>query len=206
MLGRTAQLGLKEELLAPVISFLIEHGCSDASLRPLATALKISPYKLLYHFGSRDGLLAVAIAEAERRQVEEVRSWLELAEVTTAGDLLRRYWQWFCRNENVAVFRLFVEVNGLALRKPDTYQEVFSTIFREGLELEQRALRRASLSGAELKTTATLACAVVWGLQLDYLNTLDGARTSAALNTFAGLLDAHIASWDAAKGGTYLPR
>ena len=74
-----------------MVGYLVEHGCGDASLRPLATTLKISPYKLLYHFGSRDSLLAAAIAEAERHQVEEVRSWLELTEVASVGDLLRRY-------------------------------------------------------------------------------------------------------------------
>ena len=202
-MGRTAQPELKGELLSSVIDYLIEYGCGGASLRPLAAALGISPYKLLYHFGSRDGLLAAAIAETERRQVEEVRSWLEAAPVTSAGDHLRRYWAWFCRAENVAVFRLFVETNGRALREPGVYREVFTTIFREGVGLEQRVLRQVGLAEAELGATATMACAVVWGLQLDYLNTLDSTRTGAALETFAGLLDTHIASLSpvAVKGG-----
>ena len=75
------------------------------------------------------------------------------------------------------MFRLLVKVNGLALREPDIYQDVFSTIFREGLGLERRVLRWADLSEAELETTATMAGAVVWGLQLDYLNTLDSVRS-----------------------------
>ena len=111
-MGRTAQPTLKRELLSSVIGYLTEDGCEGASLRPLAAAPGISPYKLLYRFGSRDGLLAAAITEAERRQVEEVRAWLELAPVTLTGDHLRRYRAWFCRAENVAVFRLFVETNG----------------------------------------------------------------------------------------------
>ena len=45
------------ELLDAIIDYLLKHGVSDLSLRPLATAVHSSPRGLLYHFGSKEKMI-----------------------------------------------------------------------------------------------------------------------------------------------------
>jgi rhodanese-related sulfurtransferase len=57
-------------LLDKAIAHAEEHGIGDTSLRGLANALGTSHRMLIYHFGSREGLLAAVVEETERRQRE----------------------------------------------------------------------------------------------------------------------------------------
>ena len=47
----------KEILTDELVAYLLEHGLSDLSLRPLADALGTSARLLIYHFESKEGLL-----------------------------------------------------------------------------------------------------------------------------------------------------
>ena len=53
--------GGRERLLAGAIEHVAEHGVGNLSLRGLAAALGTSHRMLIYHFGSRDGLLIEVI-------------------------------------------------------------------------------------------------------------------------------------------------
>lgn len=61
----------KDELLARLVADVAEHGLGDRSLRELATSVGSSHRMLIYHFGSRDGLVAaiVGAVEAEQRRL-----------------------------------------------------------------------------------------------------------------------------------------
>jgi len=47
----------QEELLDRAYAYVLTHGISDLSLRPVAAAIGSSPRVLLYLFGSKDGLI-----------------------------------------------------------------------------------------------------------------------------------------------------
>ena len=55
-------------LLGRAIGHFAEHGVGDTSLRALAEAIGTSHRMLIYHFGSREGLLAEVTREVEARQ------------------------------------------------------------------------------------------------------------------------------------------
>ncbi len=59
--GPPAPAGPREELLEKVVTWLVENGVGDTSLRTLAEAVGSSHRMLLYHFGSREDLLAAVI-------------------------------------------------------------------------------------------------------------------------------------------------
>jgi AcrR family transcriptional regulator len=70
----------REALLARAIWHFAEHGVGDTSLRALAEAIGTSHRMLIYHFGSREGLLAAVVDVVEQgardtlaRMVEEAR-------------------------------------------------------------------------------------------------------------------------------------
>ena len=54
-----------------VLDAVARLGLECTSLRALARELGISPRMLLYHFGSRDGLLDAVVAETSRRLAEQ---------------------------------------------------------------------------------------------------------------------------------------
>jgi AcrR family transcriptional regulator len=58
----------RERLLDAAIDHFGRHGIGDTSLRGIAEALSTSHRMLIYHFGSREGLLADVTREVERRQ------------------------------------------------------------------------------------------------------------------------------------------
>ncbi|ADB30817.1 transcriptional regulator, TetR family [Kribbella flavida DSM 17836] len=58
----------RETLLADAVEHFARHGIGDASLRSIATAIGTSHRMLIYHFGSRDGLLAEVVRTVEQQQ------------------------------------------------------------------------------------------------------------------------------------------
>ena len=58
----------RERLLDAAIDHFGRHGVGDTSLRAIAEAIGTSHRMLIYHFGSREGLLAEVTREVEARQ------------------------------------------------------------------------------------------------------------------------------------------
>ena len=58
----------RSELLDRIVDEVAQHGIGDRSLRDLAAAVGSSHRMLLYHFGSRAGLVAAIVVEVEARQ------------------------------------------------------------------------------------------------------------------------------------------
>src|SRR3954454_9299152 len=58
----------RERLLAAAMEHVAGHGVANLSLRGLAAALGTSHRMLIYHFGSREGLLIEVIRAVEAQQ------------------------------------------------------------------------------------------------------------------------------------------
>ena len=76
-------MSAREELLSRVVAQLTEHGIGDTSLRGLADRAGTSHRMLIYHFGSREGLLTAAMESAWASRAEELAGIL-----TTTNDPL----------------------------------------------------------------------------------------------------------------------
>ncbi len=73
----------RAELLDACYAYLLSHGLTGLSLRPLAAATGTSPRVLLYLFGSKDGLLRELLSRARSEQLALVAAALDPA--TAAG-------------------------------------------------------------------------------------------------------------------------
>ena len=91
---RTRDAGLRGELLASIVDYVLAHGLADLSLRPLAKAVGASPRTMLYHFGSKDALVVAILEETSRRQLRLLEAWYERSAEHDARTLLLRAWQW----------------------------------------------------------------------------------------------------------------
>ncbi len=63
----------KELLLSAVIEHFTRHGVDDQSLRHIAAGVGTSHRMLIYHFGSRDGLLVEVAQAVEARTLGSAR-------------------------------------------------------------------------------------------------------------------------------------
>jgi AcrR family transcriptional regulator len=58
----------RESLLSDAVEHFAKNGIGDASLRSIAQAIGTSHRMLIYHFGSREGLLAEVVRTVEQQQ------------------------------------------------------------------------------------------------------------------------------------------
>ncbi|HEX3647013.1 MAG TPA: TetR/AcrR family transcriptional regulator [Pseudonocardiaceae bacterium] len=186
----------KRRLLDAVIERLADHGLGDESLRGLAAAIGTSHRMLIYHFGSKTGLLIEVVREMERRQLESVAE-LE-AEVMAdsdlgPADLMRRYWR---RVSDPALWpaeRLFFELYGQALQGRDGTTPFLDHIVEAALGPLTEVTRRHGSPPGQARADARLGIAGTRGLLLDLLATGDREGCDAAMERF-------IAAFDALRG------
>lgn len=58
----------RDSLLVDAVEHFAKNGIGDASLRSIATSIGTSHRMLIYHFGSREGLLAEVVRTVEQQQ------------------------------------------------------------------------------------------------------------------------------------------
>lgn len=104
----------REELLGQVVAWFAAHGIGDTSLRTLARELGTSHRMLIYHFGSREGLLTEVVGAVEAGERAALAALLEVAheDPYAAGAAF-----WTHVADAATTFApLFFEVSGLAMQ------------------------------------------------------------------------------------------
>jgi AcrR family transcriptional regulator len=178
----------KEEILNAVVEYILHHGVSDLSLRPLAEATGTRARLLIYHFGSKEELIIEAMARIQLRAQQSFLPLIEDLHPVTPGNLALRFWAWATEKENEGFVRLFFEVHGLALQSPIQYAHYLQESAVRWREIVKQAIPpRCPLDRRE--SIATVVVGALDGILLDYLSTGDMARTSLALNLFATEID-----------------
>lgn len=132
---------------------------------------------LLYHFGSREGLLAAAVARIEAD--ERAASAGVVADAASVDEVLQRSWQRLGAPDRAGEERLFFELAALAAQgTPGTGQ----------LRLDFVEPWLAPAGDDEARRTALrLDVAVLRGLLLDLLVTGDRAAADAAFDRYRAL-------------------
>ena len=82
----------RESLLDQVTDHVLQYGLIGLTLRPVAAAIGTSDRMLLYHFRSRDELVAAAVARTSDRGVAAIDALPAVDGVRTA---VNRLWQAF---------------------------------------------------------------------------------------------------------------
>jgi len=176
---RTSQA--REHLLAAAVRHALDAGIADLSLRQIAAAIGTSHRMLIYHFGSREGLL-VAVTQA----VEDQQRAALLESGATSQDA-RRAWKRFSDPALWPQERLFFELYAYALRGRPGTEGFLDGIVESWVSPVAAALVEAGADESTARTDARLGVAVVRGLLLDLLATEDRAGTTAAHERFLQL-------------------
>ncbi|WP_426434825.1 TetR family transcriptional regulator [Bradyrhizobium genosp. P] len=164
-------------------------GIADLSLRPLAERVGTSARLLIYHFGSKEDLLAAALAQVRARIAGELKALAQTDSSPSLGAALARFWRWATAEPNRKYFRLLFEIDGLAMHD----QLRFSTQARnESTSVWLNMIRNAEALSRQTSADPPGRTRLIWasiaGLLQDFLTTGDHERTTEALHYFLGLI------------------
>ena len=175
----------REALLDRCFEVVRRRGFSDLSLREIAAEAGTSHRMLIYHFGSRDGLLADVVGRMEAAQ----RALL--ADLVTDGTdifaVSAAFWAHLTTPDLLAAQRLFFEVYVQAL-----YGREWTATFRESVIRAWEGplaelFSRAGIAPDRARVHARLGLAVTRGLGLDLLMTGERVEVDAAMALFGEL-------------------
>jgi AcrR family transcriptional regulator len=142
---------------------------------------------LVHHFGSRDALIAAALAHARRQLLETCRAQLAEQNPHDLRALVRALRAIVTDPVNRRYFQLFDEVNALAQTQPERFPGFGRASVHDWLPQFTELLRSSGTDEATARAQATLALAVIRGLMLDGNATGDQSRIDAAFTIFDGL-------------------
>lgn len=168
----------RAQLLERSYEYVLEHGLSEMSLRPLAAAVGSSPRVLLFLFGSKDELVRALLARARADEIEHLTRVSGVA----AGGLARasrEIWAWLSADDHRGLLRLWLESYARSLVEPDGPWAGFaSATVRDWLELLAAAQTPTERARPDAGARPALALTVLRGALLDLLATDDTARCS----------------------------
>ncbi len=179
----------RDELLERATDYVLKHGVADLSLRPLAAAIGSSPRVLLYYFGSKEDIIGHVIDRLRDRQRAAFAGIPR--NPATFADSVRAVWSVLGDAKNEALFRLFIEIYGLALQDRKRYGGFLRGAVEDWLAYIEAPLQNNSgYSPREARSVATVILAGYRGFLLDLCATRDRERIARAVELWIVTLDA----------------
>lgn len=177
---------IRARLRDQAVDYVLSHGVADLALRPLAKALKTNARMLVYHFGSREGLMRQILLGLREFGDAQIQSWFRAGKKPrTLPQFLRWYWKRMSAPQVRPAIRLIFELYALALRNPQDYPGVLE----DPLAYWQKFIRMAGIPAKLEATEATLLLAATRGLLLDLAATGDRARVGRAMDALVRFVE-----------------
>lgn len=175
----------KDQLLDRLVDYLLRHGLNDLSLRPMAAAAETSARLLVYHFGSKDGLLAEVLERMQSRLQQSFSAMFQGSRGIHKEKPLMVFWRWAIAPENCPYLKLLYELQILAAQNPSAYGAYLRRSSSSWLGLAKAMLPE----GEQDDAMASVLIAVFDGLFLELMSTGDRSRTTAALERFIAIVE-----------------
>ena len=175
----------RESLLADAVEHFARNGIGDASLRSIAASVGTSHRMLIYHFGSREGLLAEVVRTVEQQQRDLLAGLSELPIEEQTEQFWRRV------TEAALIYGpLFFELSAHAMQDLPHTESLKADLINVWLPPLIELCIRAGLPPDQAPAYARLGLAASRGLLFDLLLTGDRAgvdEASALLNRLFSL-------------------
>ena len=185
-MARPSNPGIRARLRDQAVDYVLSHGVGDLTLRPLARVLKTNARMLVYHFGSREGLMREILSRIREREDARIESWLQSGKnPRTMPQFLRWFWKRSTAPRHRPAIRLLFELYALALRNPRAYLGVLE----DPLAYWQQLTEKAGIPAKPDAVEATLLLAATRGLLLDLCATGDRARVERAMEALAQFVE-----------------
>jgi AcrR family transcriptional regulator len=177
----------RERLLQAAVRHLTEHGIGDQSLRQLALQLGTSHRMLIYHFGSKEGLLSEVVRTVELSQ-RKILDDLLLDDELPPAEQGRRFWE-RAVDPAIGYGPLFFELAGQAMRGKAHTGALREGIVGMWIEPLTEMCVRAGYPPEAAPAAARLVLAVGRGLLFDLLATEDRAAVDEAKELFISIFE-----------------
>lgn len=185
---------------------LANHGLGDTSLRQLASALGTSHRMLIYHFGSKEGLLVGVVRAVEERQRATLAEIVAEIGDGSAAEIMRRFWRRLADPQLWPHERLFFELYGQALQGRPHAVPLLDGVVDAWIEPAVELARRHGVPTDDARAQARLGLAVIRGLLLDLLATGDRRGVDEAMeHHIASMSRAFLGGHEAAHRGAARP-
>jgi AcrR family transcriptional regulator len=175
----------REELAEQATDYVLEHGLIGLSLRPLAAELGTSDRMLIYHFGSKDELIATVMATSNERSMRIIRAMPRSATVRSA---IVELWDVYTSTKLEACQRMYVEAAALGLFGREPYVGSVRESNQVWLEAITEHLRSAGANGDRAVRLAAIVDAAINGLLFDRPLDADEAEARRVVEDLADAL------------------
>jgi AcrR family transcriptional regulator len=175
----------RDALLERAIGHFATEGIGDTSLRALAEAIGTSHRMLIYHFGSREGLLAAVVDTVEGGARQTLAQMVE--EARTDPDPLDaglRFWR-LVTDDALVYGPLFFELSSHAMLGLPHAVELRGRLVTTWLDALASMWRARGVPARRARAQARLDLAVARGLLHDLLLTGDRRGVDAAMRRYA---------------------
>lgn len=169
----------KAELVEAAYAYVLEHGLTDLSLRPVAEAIGSSTGVLRFLFGSREGLIETLLDRARQDEIDMLSALPPGADLLTTADAI---WTWLAAPSRRALLRLWVQTYSASLH-PDSgpWAEFARRSVTDWLGLLSRAQPPELREAASGLAQRTAVLSLLRGSVLDLVATGDTARTTESV-------------------------
>ncbi len=154
----------RDELLDQVTDHVLEHGLVGLTLRPLAAAIGTSDRMLIYHFGSRDGLVSAVVARAGDRSVAAVDALPGAPSVRAA---VNRLWASYGEEPLSACMDLYVQAAATGLFGSEPYLSEARASNERWAAALRAYLVRSGAPARRAGRIVTLVDSALYGFHLD---------------------------------------
>ena len=178
----------RTELAEGALGYVLSEGLVGLSLRPLAAELGTSDRMLIYHFGSKERLIAEILTRANRRVAAAIEADRP-PPMDTAGEFVRYAWSALRTPDTLGAVRLYLEMCVLSVRDPQQWAEAHAMLRDPWLAMLREGLTELGLPAPRIPALADLILDTIDGLLLDRMVTGDPARADAAAAEFADLME-----------------
>lgn len=179
-MARNPDPARKPELLEQILDYLLDKPLSNLTFRSLATALGVSTFTLVYHFGTRAQLVS-EIVKAISARATAIESNL----IENPGTLdayfhgLEVSWEWTLDPTNRQLQRLEFEAAMLEALDPESHTYMRS-LYEGWQRMGRNALLSFGLSEEDAEIESRLAVDTFYGIQLDLVINQDDAKATLA--------------------------
>lgn len=172
----------RDALLRACVEYFAANGIGDASLRQIAESVGSSHRMLIYHFGSREGLLAEVVEELEAGE-RELLAQIAGTDGTSLRDSAWLFWTHIADTCHV-YGPLYFELSAHTMRKSPGTEPLGISNIQTWVDTLAHFWERAGFDSREAAVRARLNLATARGLVHDLLLTNDRSAVDEAMSMF----------------------
>ncbi|MEO7006918.1 MAG: TetR/AcrR family transcriptional regulator [Terrimesophilobacter sp.] len=186
-MSRLPDLERKPELVANILEYLLDKPLSSLTFRKLASALGVSTFTLVYHFGSRAEMVRDVVCAISAREIGiHEKLVINPASVDAYFAGLEQSWEWTLEPRNRQLQRLEFEASMMEALSPNEHTFV-RALFARWQQIGYDALISFGIGEADAQEESRLVVDTFYGIQFDLVINGDEAKANAAFSRAVSL-------------------